>query len=128
MSGIKKLSATTPKTVLYCGEPCVAVPAVVAQAAGEEVEAKKVVKAGTPVSGDLTARDTAFTKATSSGTPAASNAVGVMLHDVDVTDGDENASVLLFGFVDLGKLDSDVAALITDEVKAALDGKITFLK
>ena len=92
------------------------------------VEGKKIVKAGTPVSGDLTTRGTAFTKAESSGTPAASNAVGVMLHDVDVTDGDENASVLLFGFVDLAKLDADVAALITDEVKAALDGKITFLK
>lgn len=144
MSGIKKTSATTPKTILYCADPYVAVPAVIAAAAGSTVGTKKIVKAGTPVSGDLTARTTAFGKAATASTKIGatapsegdpvdvkvneSNAIGVVLHDIDVTDGNENGTVLLFGFVDLNKLDTDVAALITDEVKAALAGKITFLK
>lgn len=121
MSGIKKESAVTPKTILYCGDPCVAVPAILSATGAATVEGKKIVKAGTPVAGDLTARNTAFTKATTT-------AVGVVQHDTDVTDGDANGSVILFGFVDMAKLDDDVAAQITTEVKTALNGKITFLK
>ena len=83
--------------------------------------------AGTPLSGDLTARNTAFKKAATSGEPAASNAVGLLLHTVDVTNGKQNATVLVSGLVDLNKLDSATAALITAEVKAALP-RITFVK
>lgn len=89
---------------------------------------KKILKAGTPISGDIEARNTAFTKATTSGSPTAtSNAVGILLHDVDVTNGNENGVIVLFGFVDLDKLDEDVFELITTEVKTALAGKVTFL-
>ena len=58
----------------------------------------------------------------------ASNAVGVLLHDVDCTAGDNNGTLLIFGFVDLNKLDTATAARITAPVKAALSGKVTFLK
>lgn len=85
-----------------------------------DTNGKKIIKAGTPVAGDLTARNTAFTKSTT-------NPVGVVLHDVDVTAGNENATVLVFGFVDIDKLDSDVVEGLTSEVKAALP-KITFIK
>ena len=78
--------------------------------------------------GDIEARNTAFSKATTSGSPTAtSNAVGILLHDVDVTNGNENGVIVLFGFVDLDKLDEDVFELITAEVKTALAGKVTFL-
>lgn len=79
---------------------------------------KKIAKAGTPLTGNLTARGTAFAKAST--TSGVSNAVGILLHDVDVTDGTKNAQVVVFGFIDLNKLESDVQELVTAEVKTAL--------
>lgn len=57
-----------------------------------------------------------------------SNAVGVALHDVDVTAGNNNATLLIFGFVNLDRLDDATAALITGAVRTALNGKVTFIK
>ena len=57
-----------------------------------------------------------------------SNAVGVMLHDVDVTSGNNNATLLIFGFVNLDRFDVATAALISGAVKTALNGKITFIR
>jgi len=57
-----------------------------------------------------------------------SNAIGVLLHDVDVTQGDANGSLLTFGFVNTNRLESDVQALITTAVKEALNGKVTFMR
>ncbi len=85
---------------------------------------KKILKAGTPLYGSLRTRNTAFVKASTSN--GASNAVGIILHDVDVTAGAENAAIVIFGVVDLEKLDSTVQALITTEVETALNGKIFF--
>ena len=56
-----------------------------------------------------------------------SNAVGVLLHDVDVTAGNQNATCLIFGFVNLNRLESATQALVTADVKAALP-MIKFLK
>lgn len=83
-------------------------------------EGKKIIKAGTPIFGSLETRDTAFTVSGEVGaTP-----VGLILHDVDVTGlktGEtRNSQVLVFGFVDLKKLDTDVQAMITASVKTAL--------
>jgi len=87
-------------------------------------DGKKIVKAGTPLAGNLTARGTAFVKATTTpgaeGALGTSNAVGILLHDVDVTSGTKNAQVVVFGFIDLNKLESDVQLLIDAETKAAL--------
>ena len=57
-----------------------------------------------------------------------SNAVGILLHDVDVTDGDANGSLLIWGFVNINRLDASVQSMITDALKTALAGKIWFLK
>lgn len=57
-----------------------------------------------------------------------SNAVGVLLHDVDVTAGSENGTVLIFGFVDLNKIDSTALNKIDSAAKAALKHGVTFLK
>lgn len=92
---------------------------VVNASAGVQVGNKKIVKAGTPITGSLDDRTTAFTKATST-------ANGVLLHDVDVTDGNNNGTMLVFGFVNTNRLDSDVKALLTDTVKASM-GMIKFL-
>lgn len=92
---------------------------------------KKILKAGTPITGDIEARNTAFKKATttagSEGAADTSNVVGILLHDVDVTAGNENGTIVLFGFVDLDKLDAETFKLITADVKTALSGKVTFL-
>lgn len=57
-----------------------------------------------------------------------SSAVGILLHDVDITEGNANGSLLIWGFVNLNRLESDTQALVTPGVKSALSGKVTFLK
>lgn len=83
-------------------------------------DGKKIIKAGTPLTGDILKRNTAFTVGTSA------NAVALLLHDVDVTDGNANGTILISGYVDYDKLDANVQALITNEVAAKLT-KITFI-
>ena len=56
-----------------------------------------------------------------------SNAVGILLHDVDVTDGDANGSLLIWGFVNINRIDSTTQAMISSALKTALAGKIWFL-
>ena len=77
-------------------------------------DGRKILRAGTPLAGDITKRDTAFTKTNGS------TAVAVLMHDVDVTEGAENATIILAGCVDLLKLDSATQALVTSDVVSAL--------
>ena len=118
----KKTSYLNKNQILFAVEHQVSMSIVVDDTAGTEDSAtkRKIVKAGTPLTGSLDARTTAFTKASSSGTPSASNAVGILLHDVDVTAGENNGTLLIFGFVNTNRIDATTKALITAEVKAAL--------
>lgn len=130
---IKIESAVNVNQILFCTDPQVSVGVVVDSTAGTEDEAtgRTIVKAGTPLNGDLTARNTAFVKAADDSTGSAGDAkpaVGVLLHDVDVTDGDANGALLIFGFVNLERIDTTTAALITATRKTELAGKVTFLK
>lgn len=167
-TGIKNQSYGTRKTILVDEMNSTAF-SVVVSSAGVTADSKgrKIIKAGTPLSGSLTARNVAFTVASVSGatytkttdesiqsgktyytrsgsgepytyTPVeepevgsissyyektvngTSNAIGLAHHDVDVTSGTANSGVIVFGFIDVSKLDSDVALMITDEVKSAL--------
>lgn len=77
-------------------------------------DGKKIVKAGTPVYGDIEKRDTGFTVSAESGNP-----VAVVMHDVDVTAGDENGTIVIAGCVDLLKLDASVRTAVAS-VKANL--------
>lgn len=130
---IKIESAVNVNQILFCTDPQVSVGVVVDSTAGTEDEAtgRTIVKAGTPLNGDLTARNTAFVKAADDSTGSAGDAkpaIGVLLHDVDVTDGDANGALLIFGFVNLERIDTTTAALITATRKTELAGKVTFLK
>ena len=129
--GIKKVSAVAPTQILFNVQNQMSVGVKLAKNFTGAVteDSRKIVKAGTTLTGDLTARDTAFTAAadSSSGT-VTNNAVGILLHDVDVTDNDANATLLIWGFVDMNKIDTTTAAKITASVKTALKGSITFLK
>lgn len=120
-TGVTKTSYLNKNQILFAVEHQVSMSIVVDDAnitAGSN--GKKIVKAGTPLAGSLDARATAFTKASSSGSPSASNAVGILLHDVDVTAGENNGTLLIFGFVNTNRIDATTKALITAEVKAAL--------
>jgi len=57
-----------------------------------------------------------------------SSAVGILLHDVDITEDNANGSLLIWGFVNLDRLDEATANLISNQVKSSLAGKIWFLK
>lgn len=119
---VKTVSYGAPqKQILLADELAFTIGAQIGNAGVTANEAgRKVVKAGTPLKGDLLDRDTAFVV-------ASADANVVLLHDVDVTEGDVNGTIVVGGYIDLLKLDEDVQALVTDEVRTALN-KITFLK
>lgn len=86
-----------------------------------DANGRKIIKAGTPVGGStsvLTNRQTVLTK-------GAENAQGVVLHDVDVTDGDGRATLVVSGYVDLYKVDEDVKTIITSATETLT--RIVFL-
>lgn len=123
-SGIKKETAGAPTQILFNVQNQMSVSIQVAKAAGVAEGGKTIVKAGTPLNGDLTARGTAFVAAADSTAPA----VGVLLHDVDVTNGPANGTLLIWGFVNLNRVDSATATKITANRKTELAGKVWFLK
>lgn len=123
--GIKKETLAAPQQILFNVQNQMSVPILVDKTmASVTVDGRKVVKAGTPLNGDLAARGTAFKAAADTTAPA----VGVLLHDVDITDNNANGTLLIWGFVNLDRLDSATAALITANRKTELAGRIWFLK
>lgn len=129
MSGIKTETAASVNQILFMTQPYAGVGVVVANTGlSPDSNGKKILKAGTPMYGNLQARATSpyFVKATT--TQGTSNAVGVLAHDVDVTGGNENATLIIHGFIDVNKLDTTTQGLITAEVINALKGNVTFLK
>lgn len=117
-TGIMKETYGNKNQILFAVEHQVSMGIVVDTTCGVVENGRKIAKAGTPVTGNLDERTTAFTPAVT--TTGASNAVGILLHDVDVTDDDNNGTVLLFGFVNTNRIDETTKAKITTEVKAAL--------
>lgn len=116
-TGIKKETYGSGKQILFAVEHQVSMGIVVDQTVGVTEGTKKIAKAGTPLTGNLDERGTAFTEATTS---TDSNAVGILLHDVDVTVEDNNGVILLFGFVNTNMIDDTTKAKITADVKKAL--------
>lgn len=117
-TGIMKETYGNKNQILFAVEHQVSMGIVVDTTCGVAENGRKIAKAGTPVTGNLDERTTAFTPAAI--TTGTSNAVGILLHDVDVTDDDNNGTILLFGFVNTNRIDETTKAKITAEVKAAL--------
>lgn len=114
-SGVTVVSAGTSKTMLVDTKTFFALPCKVANTgvtAGSD--GRKVVKMGTPLYGNLEARDTAFT--ISGG--ANDNPIGILEHDVDVTAGAANASIVIFGLIDTSKLETAVATALASATPA----------
>lgn len=123
-SGVDKTTYAAPKQILANVQTQVSVGCIVPQSLGVTVGSKKIAKAGTPIKVDFMNLQTPATKA--DGTNALN---AVLLHDVDVTAGNANGTALIFGFVNVNRVDPDVASAITTAVGAtAASPKITFIK
>lgn len=125
-TGIEKKTGVTRKTILVDEMNSTAFSIVVDDTGiSADAEGKKIIKAGTPLTGSLQTRGTAWVKDTTA------NAKGILLHDVDVTGltsgATKNAQVVVSGFIDVSKVDSDVQAMLTSTVEDALK-MIQFVK
>ena len=129
-SGITKTTATAPTQILADVDNQFAVGCVVpaSMQATANDGSRKIVKAGTPLKIDLSNLQTAAAAPTTNPAAAsgetASDMNAVLLHDVDVTAGNANGTALVFGFVNLNRIDATTAA----KLKAGTFGLITFLK
>lgn len=123
-SGITKTTYAATKQILANVEMQSSVGCIVPQTLGVTVGTKKIAKAGTPIKVDLMNLQTPAVKA--DGTVALN---AVLLHDVDVTSGNANGTALIFGFVNVNRVDTDVASAITTAIAASgVSQKITFIK
>ena len=121
-NSVKTKSYANEKQILIAPELAFTIGCLVGNSGVDaDSNGRKIIKAGTPVGGAtsvLTNRQTVLTK-------GADNAQGVVLHDVDVTDGDGRATLVVSGYVDLYKVDSDVQSIITSATSTL--SRIVFL-
>lgn len=123
-SGVVKTTYAATKQILANVGLQSSVGCIVPQSLGVSVGSKKIAKAGTPIKIELMNLQTPAVKA--DGTTALN---AVLLHDVDVTDGNANGTALIFGFVNVNRVDSDVVTAITTAMTASgASEKITFIK
>ena len=118
-----KTNYTNTSDILIAPELAFAIPAIFGNAGVEaNAEGRKIIKAGTPVYAAADVLMNRQTVLTVSGTTA----YGVARHDIDVTAGNANDTLLVAGYVDYLKLDASVQTLV-DGAKDKLT-KITFIK
>jgi hypothetical protein len=127
---------TNKNEILKFSDHFVAIPVMVDDAGiTANADGKKIVKAGTIIGGTggvnsifnnvATIATEHNTQAGATGSAGAgTDAEGVLLNDVDVTNGDAPGSMLIHGFVDLNKI---TTAPVADAL-AVLKTRITFLK
>lgn len=127
MALVNKIKTTeygVEKNILIAPELAFTIGCIVGNS-GVEVDTKtgrKIIKAGTPVG----ATNNVFKNRQEVLSKDAETLYGVLLHDVDVTDGDENATLVVAGYVDLLKLDADVVTVV--ESKETALSRILFMK
>ena len=124
--GIKRTSYAAPVQILanvglQASVGCIVDDAIVASA---DANGKKIAKAGTPIIVDFSNLQTPATAGTATGNTPTANAV--LLHDVDVTDGDANGTALYFGVVNINRLDTATQAKVSAGVNVI--GAVSFIK
>lgn len=102
--------------ILFAVDHQVSMSIVVSDAMAVTENGRKIVKAGMPLTGNLDERTTPFTEANADG----SDAVGILLHDVDVTLGENNGTLLIHGFVNTNRIDETTRAKLVEAVKDGL--------
>lgn len=128
--GIRKDTYGAPRQILANVEFQYSVGCVVPKALGTTVGDKTIAKAGTPVNIDLTNTLTAVKAVAAAGTGTTATPMNaVLLHDVDVTAGNANGTALIFGFVNLNRVETSVATAIAaaQDVSGA-SSLLTFVK
>lgn len=106
--GVKKETYGATRQILADVRNQSSVGCIVDKALGVKRGNKMIVKAGTPINIDMMNLTTKCS-AVADGKPM--NAV--LLHDVDVTDSDANGTALVFGFININRVEPDVATVIT---------------
>lgn len=118
-SGITKTTAVNVNQILLNVEHQVSVGCIVKK------DASAIVPAGTPIKIDLKNLQTPAEIADES----TNEMNAVLLHDVDARTANANGTALIFGFVNLNRLASDVEAKIDTALTNASASKlITFVK
>lgn len=124
--GIKSNNYGAPRQILFNVDNQLSVGCIVPQSLGTTVGSKKIAKAGTPIYinfGNL--QTPAAAPKAASGSDPAVVANAVLLHNVDVTDGTKNGTALIWGWVNVNRLESDVASKVTPGTKV---GDVQFIK
>lgn len=133
--GIKKKTYGAPKQILANVEFQISVGCIVPQSLGVDIGGGvKLAKAGTPINIDFmnlqtVAKKPAAASGEGSNTTPAIPMNAVLLHDVDVSGGNANGTALIFGVVNVNRVEADVATAIA--TAKAIDGsttQVTFLK
>lgn len=113
-SGITNAKYGAPTQILANVELQSSVGCVVPKTLGVAVGSKTIAKAGTPVNIDLmNLNNVVKAPAAAESSKQAVPMNAVLLHDVDVTGGNANGTALVFGFVNVNRVESDVATAIT---------------
>lgn len=119
---VKINSYAGPKTILIAPELAFSIPVIVTNTGiGADTNGRKIIKAGTPIGGEtnvLLNRQTALIK-------DETNAQGILLHNVDVTEGETNATMLVSGYVDLTRIETDT---VPSEIVQNKLNRIVFMK
>lgn len=127
-SGVTRTTFGAPRQILAEVSQQKSVGCIVPQEFGVDVGQRKIAKAGTPINIDFMNLQNAAKKPADGS--VAMNAV--LLHDVDVTNGNANGTALYFGSVNISRVDTDVAAAIMEAIgftgKAAPSPLLTFMK
>lgn len=88
----KKINLLGESNVLAFAQPLVTVSATLTQGTGEEVQGRKIVKAGTVIPSND------------------SKAIGILLSDADTTNGDVEVAVAIEGYFYKDKLPKPIAS------------------
>lgn len=122
-SGILKADYATPKQILADPNLQFSVGCLVPASIGNSAT---TVKAGTPIHVDLNNINAACKKVGKvDNSTVFANAV--LLHDVDVSNGQANGTALIFGFVDLNKVDAATQTLLKTALSDASATKLITL-
>ena len=110
--GIRTQKYGKPVQILANVELQYSVGCVVDKSVGVDVGGRKIAKAGTPLCVQYGSVNPALLANAERGV------TGYLLHDVDVTNGNANGTLLIFGFINWQRLDEDVQA----KIKTANEG------
>lgn len=107
---IKRESANAQKDILLAPHLAFTIPVIVGNTGVSAVNGEKIIPAGTPIGGTTSVLDNPnVTLSVANG----ANAQGVLLEDVDVTNGNANGVMVVCGVVDSSKCPTIEAAAKT---------------